>query len=114
MSGYQRFIAVGNLTKDAESRMVGENEVCKYGIAVNGFRDSVEFFDCEQWKPGGVTEYLIKGTCVLIEGEFQTQTWEKDGEKKSRRIVKVLSVKLIGGGKRKEPAMEEEFAGDFK
>ena len=34
--GYQRFIALGNVTKDPEIRQVGENEVAKFGIAVNG------------------------------------------------------------------------------
>lgn len=113
MSGYQRFIALGNLTKDAESRMAGESEVAKFGIAVNGYKDSVEFFDCEFWKPGGVLEYLTRGTQVLIEGEIQTQSWEKDGEKKSRKIVRVMKVQLCGGKRREEPAMEAEFA-DFR
>ena len=56
MSGYQRFICLGNLTKDAESRMAGESEVAKFSVAVNGYKDSVEYFDCEFWKPGGVVE----------------------------------------------------------
>lgn len=113
MSGYQRFICVGNLTKDAESRMAGESEVAKYSVAVNGFKDSVEFFDCEQWKPGGVLPYLTKGTSVLVEGEIQTQSWEKDGERKSRKIVRVLKVQLLGGKKRDEPELAE-FASDFR
>lgn len=113
MSGYQRFICVGNLTKDCESRMAGESEVAKFSIAVNGYKDSVEFFDCEYWKPGRVTEYLTRGTQVLAEGEIQTQSWEKDGERKSRKIVRVLRLQLLGGKKREE-AMEEEFATDFK
>lgn len=110
MSGYQRFICVGNLTKDAESRMVGENEVAKYSLAVNGYKDSVEFFDCEQWKVGGVLPYLTKGTSVLVEGELQTQRWEKDGQPRSKLVVKVMKVQLLGGKKREEPAMEADFA----
>lgn len=114
MSGFQRFIALGNLTRDAESRMAGESEVAKFGIAVNGYKNSVEFFDCELWKPGRVVEYLTRGTQVLVEGEIQTDAWEKDGEKKSRKFVRVLKVQLCGGKRREEPSMEEEFAGDFK
>ena len=113
MSGYQRFICLGNLTKDAESRMAGENEVAKFSLAVNGYKDSVEFFDCEFWKPGGVLEYLVRGTQVLVEGEIQTQQWEKDGERKSRKIVRVLRLQLLGG-KKKEESLEEEFATDFR
>jgi len=113
MSGYQRFICLGNLTKDAESRMAGENEVAKFGLAVNGYKDSVEYFDCEMWKPGGVVEYLVRGTQVLVEGEIQTQSWEKDGEKKSKKIIKVMKVQLCGGKRREEPALEEAFS-DFR
>ena len=114
MSGYQRFICVGNLTKDVESRMVGESELAKFSVAVNGYKDSVEFFDCEHWKPGRVTEFLTRGTTVLVEGEIQTQSWEKDGERKSKKIVRVSRIQLLGGKKREEPAMEEEFASDFR
>ena len=113
MSGYQRFICVGNLTKDVESRMVGESELAKFSVAVNGYKDSVEFFDCEYWKPGRVPEFLIRGTSVLVEGEIQTQQWEKDGERKSRKIVRVLRLQLLGG-KKKEESLEEEFATDFR
>lgn len=114
MSGYQRFIFLGNLTKDAESRMAGESEVAKFSVAVNGYKDSVEFFDCEYWKPGRVTEFLVRGTPVLVEGEIQTQSWEKDGERKSRKIVRVMRLQLVGGKKREEPSMEDEFATDFR
>ena len=112
MSGYQRFICVGNLTRDVESRMAGETEVAKFGVAVNGFKDSVEFFDCEYWKPGGVVEYLTRGTPVLVEGEIQTQEWAKDGEKKSKKVVRVMRLQLLGGKKKEEPV--EEFATDFR
>jgi single-strand DNA-binding protein len=113
MSGYQRFICVGNLTKDVESRMVGESELAKFSVAVNGYKDSVEFFDCEFWKPGRVTQFLDRGVQVLVEGEIQTQQWEKDGERKSRKVVRVLRLQLLGQKKR-EPVEEEEFATDFR
>jgi len=123
MSGYQRFVCLGNIVKDAESRMAGESEIAKFSVAVNGrqknretgqWEDQPEFFDCEYWKPGGVLEYLTQGTQVVLEGEIQTQKWQKDGEWKSRKIVRVNKVQLCGGKKREEPAMEAEFAGDFK
>ena len=113
MSGFQKFIFLGNLTKDAESRQAGESEVAKFGVAVNGYKDSVEFFDCEYWKPGGVLPYLTRGTQVLVEGEIQTQTWEKDGEVKNRKVVRVFKVQLCGGGKRREEQEEPAFA-DFR
>lgn len=115
-SGYQSFICVGNLTKDVETRNVGENEVAKFSVAVNGYRDSVEYFDVEHWNPGKVTMYLTRGTPVLVDGELQTQRWEKDGQQRSKIVVKARRIQLLGGGKKKEHAEEEmpEFAADFR
>jgi len=108
--GYQRFMALGNVTKDPETRTVGENEVAKFGIAVNGYKDSVEFFDCEWWNPNGALAYMGKGASVFVEGELQTQKWEKDGQQRSKIVVKVRTLQLAGGkGQKKQ---EPEFA-DF-
>lgn len=112
-SGYQSFTCVGNLTKDAESRMVGENEVSKFSVAVNGYKDSVEYFDCEFWKPGKVVEYLTRGTQILVDGELQTQRWEKDGQPRSKIVVKVRRVQLLGGKKKEQAEELPEFASDF-
>lgn len=109
--GYQRFMALGNVTGDPDIRHVGESDVAKFGIAVNGYKDSVEFFDCEWWKPNGAMAYVGKGVPVFIEGELQTQKWEKDGQKRSKIVVKVRSLQLVG--KSKKPDSVEEFASDF-
>lgn len=108
--GYQRFMAIGNCTKDPETKPVGENEVAKFSIAVNGYKDSVEFFDLEWWNPNGALSYVGKGTPVFIEGELQTQKWQKDGEERRRMVVRVKTLQLIGS-KKKDP-VAEEFA-DF-
>lgn len=112
--GYQRFMALGNVTGDPETRTVGENEVAKFAIAVNGYKDSVEFFDMEWWNPNGALPYVAKGSSVFVEGELQTQRWEKDGQKRSKIVVKVRTLQLAGGKGKKADAMEEEFAADFK
>lgn len=101
---------IGNLTKDAETRTVGEVEVAKYSIAVNGRKDTVMYVDCDHWRPGGVVEYLTKGTPVFVTGEIELQTWEKDGQKRSKLSLNVRSLQLLGS-KKKEP--EPEFA-DFR
>ena len=108
--GYQRLMILGNVTNDPEIRNVGENEVAKFSVAVNGYKDSVEFFDVEWWNPNGAMAYVQKGTPVFIEGEIQTQRWEKDGVKKSKQVCKCKTLQLIGSKKR-EP--EPDFAADF-
>jgi single-strand DNA-binding protein len=98
----------GRITKDAESKMVGETEVGRYSIAVNGRKDKVMFLDCDHWRIGGVLEYLVKGCQVCVTGELDQQSWEKDGQKKSKMVLAVRSLTLLGAGKRPEP--QEEFA----
>lgn len=109
-SGYQRFIAVGNLTKDAESKMVGETEVARYSIAINGRKDKVLYMDCDHWRVGGVLPYLTKGTSVLVEGDLDQQSWEKDGQKKSKIVLQVNRLQLLGGKKKSAEEEIEDFA----
>lgn len=105
---------IGNLTRDAETRQVGEAEVAKYAIAVNGRKDTVMYVDCDHWRAGGVVPYLTKGTPVFVTGEIELQSWQKDGQTKSKLVLQVRSLQLLGGGKKKDSSMEEEFATDFR
>ena len=41
-------------------------------------------------------------------GELDQQSWEKDGQKKSKMVLNVRNLTLLGAGKRSEP--QEEFA----
>jgi single-strand DNA-binding protein len=111
--GYQRFVCLGNVTNDPEIRPVGESEVAKFSVAVNGFKDSVEYFDLEWWNPNGAMAYVQKGSPILVEGELQTQSWERDGVKRKKTVVKVRTLQLTGKKEPQKRAMEEEFATDF-
>ena len=109
-SSFNKFIGVGNLTKDAESKMVGEAEVARYSIAINGRKDKVLFLDCDHWRVGGVLPYLTRGTTVLVEGELEQQSWEKDGQKRSKFVLQVQRLQLLGGKRQQSEAEAEEFA----
>jgi single-strand DNA-binding protein len=114
-SSFNKFIGVGNLTRDAESRMVGESEVARYAVAINGRKrkdgsQDVMFMDCDHWRVGNVLAYLTRGTTVLVEGELEQQHWEKDGQKKSKVVLQVQRVQLLGGKRQEAQAEEEEFA----
>lgn len=112
MASFNQCNFIGNLTRDAETRQVGENEVAKYAIAVNSRKDKVMYVDCDHWRAGGVVPYLTKGTPVFVTGEIELQTWEKDGQTRSKLVLNVRQLQLLGGGKKKEEP-EEEFA-DFR
>ena len=117
-AGYNKLIAVGNITRDAESRMVGETEVGRYSVAINGRKDKqgntkVVFLDCDHWRIGGVLPLLTKGQQVLVEGELEQQAWEdKEGNKRSKIILNVRQLQLLGSkrARAEEPEPEMDFA----
>lgn len=110
MASFQSYIAMGNLTRDPEIRKVGDKDVAKFAIAINGFREGeVLFMDCEWWRAGAVLGYMAKGTPVLVEGTLKVDRWEKDGQRKEKMICVVNRLQLVGGKKREEQS-QEEFA----
>jgi len=102
---YNRIILIGNLTKDPELRYSSA------GLAVSSFQIAVN----ESFKKGdekqeetlfiGVTvfgrqaetasEYLSKGSGVLVEGRLKESKWETDGQKKSRFEVIANNVRFM-------------------
>lgn len=95
----------GNLTRDAESKMIGENEVCTFAIAVNGRKEGdVMFLNCDLWRPGGVAEYLTRGKQVAVSGELRCKRYEKEGVKKEIWTLDVKNLALLGSREREEAA----------
>lgn len=111
MASFNRVILCGNLTRDPELRYIPTGTaVTDIGLAVNDRRKSASgewveeptFVDITLWGRTAeiASEYLTKGSPVLIEGRLKLDTWETDGQKRSK--LKVIGEKLefIGSGKR--------------
>jgi single-strand DNA-binding protein len=92
----------GNLTRDAEMKTVGENEVASFAIAVNDRKGEATFLNCDMWRPGGVSEYLTRGKQVAVSGELRCKRYEKDGQKKEIWVLEVRSLTLLGGARERE------------
>jgi single-strand DNA-binding protein len=92
----------GNLTRDAEMKTVGENEVASFAIAVNDRKGEATFLNCDMWRPGGVGEYLTRGKQVAVSGELRCKRYEKDGQKKEIWVLEVKSLTLLGGARERE------------
>jgi single-strand DNA-binding protein len=102
-SGVNNCTFVGNLTRDAEVKMVGENEVASFAIAVNGRKDGeVLFLDCDFWRPGQVSEYLTRGKTVGVSGSLKSRTYEKDGQKRTHVGLQVRELTLLGGARERQ------------
>lgn len=86
----------GRMTKDPDSKNVGEHTVVSFGIAVDGYgkNPQTSFFDVECWDKTAefVGEYLTKGSPVFITGRLQQDRWEKDGKKYSKDKIVASQV----------------------
>lgn len=111
MASYNRVILVGNLTRDPELRYTPNGlAVSEIGLAVNDrvkrndqWVDEPTFVDVTLWERTAevANEYLSKGSPVLIEGRLKLDTWEKDGQKRSKlRVVATKMQMLSTGGSR--------------
>lgn len=109
MASYNRVVLVGNTTRDVELRKIPSGtEVCDLGLAVNERRrdaqgnliEDVTFVDVTLWGRNAsvAAEYTRKGSPVLIEGRLKTDTWETDGQKRSK--LKVIADRLVLLGSR--------------
>jgi len=95
-----RFTAIGNLTKDPETRKVGEEKtVCKFSIAVNGRgKEEVLYVDVETWNRSAENcqRFLSKGRKVAVDGRLRLNTWQsKTGEKRSKLFCVADSVSFL-------------------
>ncbi len=107
MASYNRVILLGNLVRDIELRYTTSRfAVCQNAIAVNDRRknaagdwvDEVSFVDVTFFGRTAevVAEYLSKGSPIFVEGRLKQDTWEKDGQKRSKLYVIVDRMQLIG------------------
>ena len=91
-NGKNLCIFIGNLGKDPE--LVNTNngvELVKINLAINSqMKKNDKYEDVLTWVPivffgkraKAISEYAKKGTKLYIEGRFNTQKYEKDGEKR--------------------------------
>jgi len=90
---------VGNLTRDPELRTLPSGTpVSSFGVATNRVwknpqgerQEEVQFHNVVVFgrQAETVSQYLTKGSLVLVEGRIQTRSWEgKDGSKQYRTEI---------------------------
>jgi single-strand DNA-binding protein len=107
MASFNRVILVGNLTRDPELRYIPSGSaVSEIGLAVNDrvkkgdqWVDETTFVDVTLWGRTAevANEYLSKGSSILIEGRLKLDSWEKDGQKRSKLRVIAEKMQMLGG-----------------
>jgi single-strand DNA-binding protein len=107
MASFNRVILLGNLTRDVEVRYLQSGTaVADVGMAVNDRRkgqngewiEETTFVEVTLWgRTAEVAgEYLSKGSPLLVEGRLKYDTWEKDGQKRSKLSVVCERMQMVG------------------
>ena len=111
MTGYNRIVLVGNLTRDPQLSYTPANTpLCKFGLATNrrwkdrdgNAQEEVCYVDCALFGRGAevFNQYMSKGRPVLVEGRLQYQQWSTpEGDKRSKHEVVVENFTFLGGGR---------------
>jgi single-strand DNA-binding protein len=97
-----KVMLAGNLTRDPE--LVGsEDNVCKFGMAINDYKDKVHFIEVTAFNRGtyllaeNINSNFAKGSPIFIEGRLDYTTWEsKDGDKRNQLGVVVDNFQFVG------------------
>jgi len=123
MASFNRVILLGNVTRDLELRYIPSGTaVTDIGLAVNDRRknasgewvEETTFVDVTLWGRTAevACEYLSKGSPVLIEGRLKLDTWETDGQKRSKLKVIGERMQMLGtrggGGSGGRPAGQSD------
>jgi len=108
MADINHVVLVGRLTRDSELKYTASGQaVCKFAIAVNRRRkngdqweDEANFFDVVLWGRQGesLSQYLLKGKSVGVEGELRQDRWQQDGQSRSKVEIVANNIQLMGGG----------------
>lgn len=98
-----KFIGIGHLTRDPESREFSNSKKCSFSIALNNGKDETTFLDIESWNRVAETcqEYLSKGSCVYVEGKIKINKWEdKGGNKRQKFYISADVVRFLPNGRK--------------
>lgn len=120
---------IGNLTRDPEVRFTQSGmPITSFGLAYNGRKkqgdewvDVPHFFDVKAWgeRFEKLAAYLEKGKKVGVSGKLEYESWEKDGQKRSKVVINAFDITFAdakrdaGSGGPSAPADEDVPASAF-
>ena len=120
MSNINRVVLSGNLTRSPELKTTpGGMAVLQMGIAVNGRRknsqtgqweDVPNYFDLTMFgnRAQAVSQYLGKGTKVMVDGELRWRSWQdQNGQNRSKIEVIVNEIEFARAAQPRQDSMSE-------
>ena len=125
MASVNKVLLLGNLGRDPELRSTPKgNPVLNFPMATtrrwkdretDEIRDQTDWHRIVVWgrQAEVASEYLSKGSSVLIEGRLKLDTWETEGQKRSKLRVVGERMQMLsgrdGGGGGGRPKASGEF-----
>jgi single-strand DNA-binding protein len=99
-------VIVGRLTRDAELKYTNSGmAICHFSVATGAkvkkgdqWVEESSFWDVDLWGKLGETinQYLTKGKLVAVQGDMRQDRWEKDGQTRTKVVIKANDVQLLG------------------
>ena len=107
MASINKAIIIGRLTRDPETKTTPSgNTVCNLGVATNeSWKDKqgqkqerVEYHKIVFWgnQAETIEKHFSKGQEIYVEGQIQTRSWDKDGEKRYTTEISGKTFEFIG------------------
>lgn len=126
MSGFNKVIMMGNLTRDPEFKQLPSGQsICRLGLASNrqfksrqsdSMVQEVCFVDIDVWgnQAESCNKYLEKGRSILIEGRLKLDTWQdNEGQKRSKHSIVAERVTFLKSGSVADDGMQAAQSSDF-
>ena len=108
-SDLNKVVLVTRLTRDAELKYTNSGfAITVMSGAVNRsvkkndqWVEECSFFDFKLLGKRGesLIQYLLKGSQLAIEGQLIQERWETEGQKRSKVVIQIDNIQLLGGKK---------------
>ncbi|MHC4286889.1 MAG: single-stranded DNA-binding protein [Planctomycetota bacterium] len=109
MANLNKVMLIGNMTRDPQlSYLPSQTPVVEFGLAISrrykkqdgSQGEDVCFVDCQMFgkRAEVINQYLKKGDPIFVEGRLKFDSWEKDGQKRSKLRVFVENFEFLGKG----------------
>ena len=98
---------IGNLTKDAETRVIGDGTYAAFSVAVNVSKEQAVFVNVRKRigdNAGGFVQHLTKGKKVFAQGALSVQTYISKQTNESVIDITLWADKIefVGGGEKQQ------------
>jgi len=122
MADLNQVVLIGRLTHDAVLKYTTNGKaISKLSIAVsekrkegNQWKNKADFFDLVLWGQlaESLQQYLVKGKQIGIAGKLSQEKWEQDGQNRSKVVVTIRELQLLGGGSTPENGQKSYTTND--